>query len=963
MSVPTQGILGSMDTQRETVEELFGAALALKLEDRSAYLDELGNRDPALRQLVEELLSADAKAGSYLEHPPLGFLDKAIAPGTRIAHYEIVKQIGSGGMGEVFRARDLTLKREVAIKVLPAYVAQDAQRLRRFEHEAQAAAALNHPNILAVHQFGMHEGAPYLVAELLEGETLRQVMLRGPLPLRKAMDYAGQIAHGLAAAHEKGIVHRDLKPENIFVTEDGGVKILDFGLVKLKPPDGAEAKQPDATQSGVVMGTAGYMAPEQVRGEDVDHRADIFAFGVILYEMLSGKRAFHRPTSAETMAAILKEDPPEISASTPSIPPALERLARRCMEKNPEERFQSALDIAFELEDMSANGDKIPPQAKEGGRSSARGKTRERIPIFIAGLATILLTLLVAWEVNTRGPHFLSRQAGTSSAQSKMQIVQFTAFRGRETSPAFSPDGSRVAFAWNGDLVAGTKGFDLYVKAIGSETLLRLTQHPSEWISPTWSPDGTQIAFHRLDGTNTGIYIVPALGGPERRLRSTRIRYELVSPISWSPDGKWIAFDDLLPGTDRHERIHFLSTETWESKRITTDPSCDSEYDPVFSHSGKHLAYVCSQSGGEASLYSLPLASGRPKMISQFWESISGLTWSADDERLIYASGIGFPKTIGEVTIANGSIKQFPFAGSAELPTVSPTGDKLAYVFTSSSWEIWRRDLQHPESPSVEVVPSSGGQESAQYSPDGKHIVFHSGRSGADGVWVSGDDGSDLVQISNPNDVESGSPQWSPDGRMIAFDALPSDRWQIDLVDVSEGIPRKLVTNISNIYRPHWSHDGKWIYFRSDESGRQGLYRCPASGGDAIPLSKGDPDGFSPQESFDRESVYFVDRRWKANLKKVSLLALPGTSSLVEGFPTLLSSESWKLTQSGIYFVPASAPRSVHYFNLATKQVRPVFESESNFGSGMSISPDGRWMLYAGISDINSDIMIAKNFH
>ncbi len=216
------------------MEELFGAALALKPENRSAYLDEVGDRDPALRQLVEELLSEDAKAGSFLEHPPLGSLEKEIAPGTRIAHYEIVERIGAGGMGEVFRARDSTLKRDVAIKVLPAYVAQDPERLRRFEQEAQAAAALNHPNILAVHQFGTFEGAPYLVSELLEGETLRQVLDRGPLPFRKTLDYAVQIAHGLAAAHEKGIVHRDLKPENLFVTKDGGVKILDFGLAKLK---------------------------------------------------------------------------------------------------------------------------------------------------------------------------------------------------------------------------------------------------------------------------------------------------------------------------------------------------------------------------------------------------------------------------------------------------------------------------------------------------------------------------------------------------------------------------------------------------------------------------------------------------------------------------------------------------------------------------------------------------------
>src|SRR5450631_578699 len=387
--------LGTMATQRETVEELFEAALALKPEDRSAYLDKVGKSDPVLRQLVEELLSVDAKARSFLEHPPFGFLDKEIAPGTKIGPYEIVALIGSGGMGEVFRARDSTLKREVAIKVLPAYVAQDPERLRRFEHEAQAAAALNHSNILAVYQFGMHEDAPYLVSELLEGETLRQVLRRGPLPLRKALDYAVQIAHGLAAAHEKGIIHRDLKPENLFVTKDGGVKILDFGLAKLKQ---AGENQPGATESGVVMGTAGYMSPEQVRGEHVDHRADIFAFGVILYEMLSGKRAFHRATSAETMTAILNEDPPEIPASMPDTPPALVRLVHRCMEKSSERRLQSALDLAFDLEEMTGSGATVAANGAGGGvvAKPLRRKPRS-LAMWLLGVLLLVGLVIAGW--------------------------------------------------------------------------------------------------------------------------------------------------------------------------------------------------------------------------------------------------------------------------------------------------------------------------------------------------------------------------------------------------------------------------------------------------------------------------------------------------------------------------------------------------------------------------------------
>ena len=281
----------------------------------------------------------------------------ALTSGSKLGPYEIVALLGAGGMGEVYRARDSRLKREVAIKVLPQALSLDADRLRRFEQEALATAALNHPNILAVFDIGTSEGSPYVVSELLEGETLRERVRTGPIAVRKALDYALQIAHGLAAAHEKGIIHRDLKPENLFVTKDGRVKILDFGLAKLTQAEsGSHTSLPTAThgtEAGMVLGTAGYMSPEQVRGKAVDPRSDIFSFGAILYEMLSGKRAFHGDTPADTMSAILKEDPPELNETNRTVSPALERIVQHCLEKNPEARFHSASDIAFDLEHLS----------------------------------------------------------------------------------------------------------------------------------------------------------------------------------------------------------------------------------------------------------------------------------------------------------------------------------------------------------------------------------------------------------------------------------------------------------------------------------------------------------------------------------------------------------------------------------------------------------------------------------
>ena len=281
-----------------------------------------------------------------------------LAAGSKLGPYEILGAIGAGGMGEVYRAKDPRLGREVAIKVLPASFSSDADRLRRFEQEAKAAGILNHPNITAVYDIGTHDDAPYVVQELLEGETLRSLLAGGKLAQRKIIDYSLQIAHGLAAAHGKGIVHRDLKPENLFVTSDGRVKILDFGLAKLThQEEGSQVTNlPTATagtEPGVVLGTLGYMSPEQVRGKPADARSDIFSFGAILYEMLSGKRAFSGDTAADTMSAILKEDPPDLSVTNQNVSPGLERIVRHCLEKNPEQRFHSAHDLAFDLEALS----------------------------------------------------------------------------------------------------------------------------------------------------------------------------------------------------------------------------------------------------------------------------------------------------------------------------------------------------------------------------------------------------------------------------------------------------------------------------------------------------------------------------------------------------------------------------------------------------------------------------------
>src|SRR5215471_11659225 len=341
----------------QRVQSLFLEAAELSPEERVRFLDNACAGEADIRREVESLLTHDGASEERIAGALAGaaqslFHAVTLKPGTRVGDYEVHKLIGSGGMGEVHQARDLRLARNVAIKVLPYFLTNDHDRLRRFEQEARAAAALNHPNILAVYQMGLYEDAPYLVSELLEGKTLRELMKEGPLPWRNAIEYGVQIVRGLAAAHSKGITHRDLKPENVFVTKDGHVKILDFGLAKLADPP-SSLHSGVATEAGLVMGTVGYMSPEQVRGQEADYRTDFFAFGAILYEVLCGHRAFKKPNAAETMSAILNEDPPSISQLARTIPPGLQRVVHRCLEKNREQRFQSASDLAFALEALS----------------------------------------------------------------------------------------------------------------------------------------------------------------------------------------------------------------------------------------------------------------------------------------------------------------------------------------------------------------------------------------------------------------------------------------------------------------------------------------------------------------------------------------------------------------------------------------------------------------------------------
>ncbi|MBM3838343.1 MAG: hypothetical protein FJ398_10325 [Verrucomicrobia bacterium] len=475
--------------------------------------------------------------------------------GDSIGHYQITASLGAGGMGEVYRARDTRLGREVAIKFLTADYAESADGLRRFEQEARTLAALNHPNILVVHDTGVHEGAPYFVSELLEGQTLREVLGGAQLPLRKAIEYALQIAQGLAAAHSKGVIHRDLKPENLFVTQDGRVKILDFGLAKLKRVErGSELRverKPsptttdsqlstqtplnstaptllESTQPGLVLGTPSYMSPEQVRGEAADHRSDIFAFGAILYEMLSGQRAFRRDTPVETMNAILKEEPPDSIVALANASPALERVVERCLEKSPDRRFQSASDLAFALENLSVTS-RVSPLNAQALDAQAGANIRRALPWAIAALLAVALAFLLLNSLRDSS-RIQTRQNPTVR---KLELRFPPPNRMESADPVvrylvISPDGNKLAYVNDEGL------WILRLERMGPPELLRRDE---DLRGLFWSATSEEIAYFK--GEN--LFRVPISGGQPNLICRAPTR---ASPLGgggvWLGDGRII---------------------------------------------------------------------------------------------------------------------------------------------------------------------------------------------------------------------------------------------------------------------------------------------------------------------------------------------------------------------------------------------------------------------------------------
>jgi eukaryotic-like serine/threonine-protein kinase len=845
----------------------------------------------------------------------------ALTSGTKLGPYEIQSSIGAGGMGEVYRARDTRLAREVAIKVLPEAFARDPDRLERFEHEARVLSTVNHPNILAIHDVGVQGDLHYLVSELLEGQTLREKMNAGPLAQRRVADYAVEMARGLAAAHDKGIVHRDLKPDNIFITKDGRVKILDFGLAKQAIGEAGLSGQsatmaaPTPTQPGTVMGTAGYMSPEQVRGQTVDHHSDIFSLGAILYEMISGKRAFKGDTGVETMSAILKEDPPELSESGLNVTPGLDRIVRHCLEKEPGQRFQSARDLAFDLENLSS----LSGATKPVTGSHPASATKLRTPSLIAIPALLLVVAAAFW-------------AGHATRKSSAPVFSRLTFRGGHVGAArFSPDGQTIVYSAE----LGDERLQLYTTRPDAPQSRELGLKNSSILAVSKQDELAITLNHIQPAANAGggtLARVPLTGGSPREIS------EAVGTADWSPDGQFLALGTLTNTSfnlEYPQGKRLYETQGWIGDlRVSPD--------------GNMVAFIHHPIRWD-SLGAIMVVDrqGKSRVLTGSFSDARGLAWAPSGKEIWFTgSNVHLSSNLFAVDLEGHQRLVWAGAGGVVLQDIFPDGRVLfirenrrrgiAGLFPGHDSEI---DMSWQDWSLVTRI-----------SPDGKWIFFaEEGDGGGQkySAYMRATDGSPAIRLGD------GTPYGvSPDLKWVAS-IIPGQPQQLWLLPTRAGAPKNLSQPGFDYDYALWFPDGKHLLVTGREPGKQARsYLTTMDGGALTPIT---PEGVQGFPTEDGKEV--VSRQ--GDVMKFYPTDGGQPRSVPARIPDLTLPWSG---QSGRYVIGAeqpAVPLKLYRYDTVTgeripwRDLVPADRAGVYIANIFDITPDARWYAYSYVRDLS----------